>query len=292
MTEILAVLASFPTVVFTVLMVVCTLYWLMVIMGALDIDFLDFGDADVDGVAEGAAEGAAEGVVEGAAEGAAEGVIEGAAEGAAEGVIEGAAEGVAEGAAEAAAEGVAEGAAEGAAEAADGAAEAADGAEAHPGGVGAILTALRLRNAPVTVTFSFLVLTCWVLCMMATLWLSPIVSLSAALFGSLVLVGACIVAVPVTSAATAPLKRFFVVHQAPRRRTLIGKMCTVTTGRVDENFGHAEHDDGGAGMRLQVRTDAAGGLKKGQRALIVSYDKEREAFVVEPYDELIRGNGS
>ena len=84
-----------------------------------------------------------------------------------------------------------------------------------------------------------------------------------------------------------PFGRFFVVHQAPRRKSLYGKICVVTTGRVDEKFGQATCDDGGAGLLLQVRCDVMGRLKRGQKALIVDYDSDRDAFLVEPYDELL-----
>jgi len=89
MNEFLATTFSFPTVIFTVLLTVCCFYWLMVIVGALGIDALDF---DFDG-ADGAADGAIEGVADGVAEGAAEGTAEGAAKGATEGAVHSAAEG-------------------------------------------------------------------------------------------------------------------------------------------------------------------------------------------------------
>lgn len=71
MEEFLAVSLSYPTVIFTGLLVATFLYWLLVIVGALGIDVLD-ASAGHEGVAEGAAEGVAEGAAEGASEGASE----------------------------------------------------------------------------------------------------------------------------------------------------------------------------------------------------------------------------
>lgn len=84
MGEIFAVLLSFPAVVFTVLTALAMLYWIFVIVGAVDMDSLG-----------GAKEGVLEGAVKGAFEGAA-GVAKGGADAAVDGLT-GAAKGVAGG---------------------------------------------------------------------------------------------------------------------------------------------------------------------------------------------------
>lgn len=49
MEEFLQISLSFPTVVFTAILLVLGLYWFLVILGAIDLDFLDFDfDLDVD----------------------------------------------------------------------------------------------------------------------------------------------------------------------------------------------------------------------------------------------------
>ncbi|MCA9658802.1 MAG: DUF1449 family protein [Myxococcales bacterium] len=71
------ILFSYPVVVFTVGMAVVVAYWLLVVLGALGVEVLDF---DIDGVADGAVEAAAEGAIEGAGEAAAEALADGASE--------------------------------------------------------------------------------------------------------------------------------------------------------------------------------------------------------------------
>ena len=44
MDALLANLTAFPTVIFSVLMGIAVIYWLFVIVGALDIDLLHVGD--------------------------------------------------------------------------------------------------------------------------------------------------------------------------------------------------------------------------------------------------------
>jgi hypothetical protein len=65
MDQFLEIAFSLPTVLFTVGLGLAALYWVFVIVGALDLDV--FG---VDGVADGAADGAADGLVGGGLEGA------------------------------------------------------------------------------------------------------------------------------------------------------------------------------------------------------------------------------
>jgi membrane protein implicated in regulation of membrane protease activity len=47
MDHLLAALTAFPTVLFTPLLAVAVLYWLLVILGALDMDLFHLGDGDV-----------------------------------------------------------------------------------------------------------------------------------------------------------------------------------------------------------------------------------------------------
>jgi hypothetical protein len=255
MSEFLALITAFPTALFTVLMGVALLYWLMVILGALDIDILDADGAfeGADGAAEGAAEGALEGAVEGAAEGAAEGALEGAADGAADGVADG----------------------------------AADGTEGASGGLGGVLEALRLRNAPITVVFSMIVFFGWVLSMVGTAYLRPLLSaLPAWLLNTLLMVLSLLLGMLLASLASRPLRGVFRGQQGAGRSSLIGKVVLVDTGSVDERFGQARFDEEGTAHLVQIRCDVAG-LKRGDKALVVTYDKAKQAFIVEPYNDIL-----
>src|SRR5262245_49771973 len=98
MAHLTSLLLGFPTVLFTVLLGVSLIYWLFVVIGALDHDFLDPGHAGLhDGAVKGAVEGAVKGALEGAAKGVTEGAADAAADCAAEGATEGAHEGIDEG---------------------------------------------------------------------------------------------------------------------------------------------------------------------------------------------------
>ncbi|OIP44305.1 MAG: hypothetical protein AUK47_01090 [Deltaproteobacteria bacterium CG2_30_63_29] len=294
----------FPTVIFTVLFIIVLLYWLFVVFGAFDIDLFGGSDglveggaeAGAEGLAEGAAHGIAEGAAQGIAEGAAQGIAEGAAhgiaEGAAHGIAEGAANGIAEGAAHGLTEGVAEGAADGLGDGlSEGVAHGATEGGAHAAGHGAftgLLTALKLRSAPVTVVFSLIVLCGWVTSYVGTRVLQGSPALPTWLSGLLILLVALLVGVVVTSIVIRPLAPIFRTHPAAKPTDLIGKTCIVRTGRVDAKFGQARFENGGSSLIIDVRCEEANRLSAGKVALIIDFDEEREFYWVEPLEPMLR----
>jgi hypothetical protein len=230
MSQLLYIASSFPTVVWTVILGVALIYWVFVILGALDIDL--FGDADIDGVSEGGADGVAGGAGEGA--------------------------------------------------------DAADAADTGTGGGAGILAALGLRRVPLTVSVSFVVLFSWITCLLVLFyagdWLG---ALPRWLAGTLLLVASFLLAVPLASLASRPLAPLFQVHGAKRAADYIGSMCTVTTGRVDAKFGQALIEDGGDLLRISVCCDHENNLARHDKALIIDYDKERAAYLIEPMEAVM-----
>lgn len=248
MTEFLNAILAFPTVLFTIPLGVVVVYWLFVLLGALDINLL--GDADLDG------HGHADLHLDG----------HGHADGALDGHLDG--------------HGHADGHGHGG--------HGHDGhdhgdADGHEGGVAGLIQSLGLGGVPVTLMLSLLILTAWVFCIGGTEllgrdapdWqdnLAALLSLAAA--------------VPVTGFLIRPLRRLFATVPAPRHRDLLGKICTITTLRVDERYGQAEVEDGGAGLIVQVRSTDPGCLSRGDRAVI--FDYRDEVFHVAPMDERLR----
>jgi hypothetical protein len=230
------------------------LYWVFVIVGALDIDM--FGGDAAEGLLDAAAaKGQAAGGMFDAAAAKGEAV---------DGLLDAAA-------------------AKG--EAADG---LLDGPEAH-GGAEGLLHAINLRRAPVTVTFSLIVFFAWIFSFLAVTYLGPALGmvLPAVVFELLVIVASLLLALPLTSLATKPLEPIFRQRHGKSRIDYVGSVCRIQTGRVDTEFGQATVEDGGAGLIIQVR-DEGGALKRGDSALIIDYDREQEAYIVEAYDALLK----
>lgn len=258
---VLTIAASFPTLFFTVLLGISLVYWVFVLVGAVDLE----GGGAADGLA-------------GAGKGAVEGAMKGAFEGAAKGVLEGGVKGVLEG--------------KGAAlEALDAKAGAGDGFDVPDGGVLATLvSALRLKDAPITVVLSFFSLFGWTLSGLAMLTLTPMVSLPTWALGIPVLIGSAVASLVLTSLVVRPLAPLFATRHAKRHVHLVGRVAVVSTGRVDTTFGQATLEDGGAGLIIQVRADPSLGLKRGDRCLVT--EEENGVFRVEPMTDLLADPGA
>ena len=278
MEQFLQLALSFPTVIFSALLGLSLLYWMFVIVGAVDIDM--FGGAD--GAAEGAAEGATEGGIEGIKEGIAEGLKEGIAEGLKEGLFEGLKEGVAEGMAEGAGDGALEGAKAGMG-------ESTTDAVGHAGLLATIFGALKLRSAPVTVVTSIFLLFNWVLSSVTMHLGAPRLpdSVPEWALGLGVLTVGSVVSLLATSITVRPLAPVFKVHRTVGGDTLVGKELIIMTQTVDRRFGQARPADSKSDLILSVRCADPNSLTKGARALIIDYDKTHNIYHVEPMDVLL-----
>lgn len=227
MGEILRVLIAFPAAPFTVITLLAVMYWLFVIIGAIDMDAIG-------GAAKGAIEGAA-----GAAKGAFEGVA-GASKGAAEGLHDGGLD---------------------------------DVGDADAG----FLSFLRLKHAPVTIVISLFAI--------FGVLISGLYGLTFGIpsfvMGIPVFFGSVLISYLMTALAIRPIAPLFKSRPAAKTLDFVGKIATVSTGRVTDRFGQATLEDGGAGLILEVRGEATNSLKRGDRVVLVHWDAEKEVFEVE-----------
>jgi hypothetical protein len=164
-----------------------------------------------------------------------------------------------------------------------------DGADASGhGALAAIMSALHLRSVPATVVISFIITFSWLVSVVAMQLLDR---MAPALLGSLIKLGVLfssfVLALPLTSIAARPLAKVFAPKHAPVKSDFIGRTCVVRTGTVTEKFGEATLHDGGAGLVLRVRIEDGKQLGRGEQALIVDYDAERETYLVEPMRDVM-----
>ena len=254
MMEFLNLALTFPTVVFTGLLGLVMLYWLFVVLGALDIHMLEF---DLDGASEGVAEGAGEALHEGLSEAAHEALHEGLSEAAHEAAHEAAVE------------------------AGGGVLSALVG----------LMTALRLRSAPMTVVLSVLLVYVWLLTFMGMRWLSPLDFLPPAALGSLVVAASMVSSVLLTSLTVRPLGRLFVTHVHRGQETLVGREIVIMTQTVTARHGQGRLMGGGGELILATRCERENRLTKGDKALIIDYDKDQNVYHVEPMDAFVDVRG-
>lgn len=174
-----------------------------------------------------------------------------------------------------AAEGMVQGAAEGAAE---GLTQGVDGVADHEGCLG-------LGGVPTIITMSAFTLFGWLGSYFGSSFVDGL-DVAASLAGFTPLVvgsGAVGVSLVATSISLRPLKKVFRLPPVTANTDLIGKVCTVTTLRVDSKFGQAEVvDDDRATILIQARSRDANTLTRGQKALIFDYDPQTQVFFVAP----------
>lgn len=247
MAAVLGVIAAFPTVLFTVPMGVVVLYWLMVILGALHVNILGAGEG-LDGA--GHQLGAGSGV---------------------------------------------DGPPSLSLPSGDGGLDAPEGdldldlPDGDQGGAADAFATLKLRSVPMTVAISLLVTFAW----LSSIGLELAVSRYApGLAGTgskvAILAASPLVSLFLSSLSIRPLAPLFAVHNAAGNSDLIGKVVTIRTGSVDKGFGEATlQEGGGSDFVLRVRVDEESTLSRGDQALIVAWDEEREAFTVAPMDDVL-----
>lgn len=201
---------SFPTVVFTIGLGIVLLYWVFVLVGALDIDL--FGDADISGAGKGAAEGL-------------------------------------------------------------------KGMKVDVDG-GGLWAGLGLSKVPITISVSVIFFVCWLLSLLAMQYAHELLG-TASWVAPAVLPATLVVGIPISGLLVRPLGNVFELREGKSNRDYVGHTCTITTGHVDEDFGQATVEDGGTVLVIPVRCDRSG-LKRNDKALIIDFDSQRQAYVVEP----------
>lgn len=159
----------------------------------------------------------------------------------------------------------------------------ADGGSADGGGfLSTILQSFDLHHMPITVVVTVIALIGWATSGIATTLTTSSGGSAGMLVGIFIALGAFVFSVFMAGRVGRLLRPFFVAALPVRRADLIGRICTVRTGRVDRSFGQAEVDDAESGNHtIQVRCNIENELSAGSQALIVDVDKEGR-FVVSP----------
>lgn len=231
MTELLDASMAFPSVVLTILVGITFLYWIFVILGALDIDILQGADADFGDVGDVGDAGDAGEAGEGEGDG-----------------------------------------------------------DGSPAEASTFLKPLGLKRVPVTISLTFVFVFSWAICLLAMHYLAPWVpeGLLRWVFAFGVLLASLIFSLPLTAIAITPIAPAFVISLVKRRRDNVGETCTISTGRVDSNFGQAKITRDGAELVIPVRCDEDKAFERNDKALVIDYDDNRNAYLIEPLPDALK----
>jgi Protein of unknown function (DUF1449) len=215
MDEFLRALMSGGVAPYTALLIATGLYWLLVILGAVDLDILHLSH-EVDGHGHGHGHG-----------------------------------------------------------------PAGDGDGHHPHWFSGFFEFLSLGRVPLTVILSILFFSAWAVAMVLALfgWWWPVV-----------LVGAWLIAVPMTGVACRPLRVVFssLDRGVKAGISLLGREAHITSATCDASFGTATCLVDDAEMLLDVvaiRPELR--FRRDQPVIIVDYDPERERYLVGPAVHLL-----
>lgn len=153
--------------------------------------------------------------------------------------------------------------------------------EADIGGMPALLARLRLDGVPLPLILSVLSLLAWLGCYFTDYFLLRHLPADALrwLFGAGTVIGAFVVATPLTGLILAPLRGLFAKLPAVDSVSLLGRVAVVRSPEVSLANGQAEIDDGGAGLILQVRAEP-GQFRRGDRVVLVDYLATQNAYRV------------
>jgi hypothetical protein len=163
----------------------------------------------------------------------------------------------------------------------------ADGDSSDIGHIASYVVAFGLNGVPFSVAVSLLVLVSWTVCCLGGEWLLPLVPTMPLklLAGTVLLVASAVIAIPITAVAIRPLRGLFVSHTAVSNAALVGQVCRVVTGVVNEKDGRAEVARRGASLNIRVWAAVPNTLKRGSQALILEYDEVAGRYLVAAHDD-------
>ncbi len=141
---------------------------------------------------------------------------------------------------------------------------------------------LSLNGVPFTIILSFISLIGWMISYTFTRFLilpvdNPLVKF---IIGVVVFFITLFLSVLITAQIIKPLRRFFGNSFTTDYSRIIGRVLTVRTSRVDETFGQATLQDGGAGLILKVRALDGETYNKGDKVIAFEYLKEKNIYRV------------
>jgi len=214
-------ISSFPTAIFTFLLAVVTLYWVVAVLGLVDIDVLDFDIPDADGSL-----GAN-----------------------------------------------------------------VDTDVSIPDALAGLMLKIGLYGVPITIIISFISLFGWLICYYMVHVLAGVLpdGLLRYLIGTPILLVALFLSMMITAFIIKALRPLFKKAQQHTDKLVLGQTVVVRTSKVNNSFGEAILDDGGAGLILKIRSTGEQVFARGDRVVLLEYMKDENTYRVISEDEFKGG---
>ena len=151
-----------------------------------------------------------------------------------------------------------------------------------PDALAGLMLKFGLHGVPVTIIISFISLFGWLISYYLVHFLMPFEPghLLRYVLGLVVLLAALYISVMITAQVIKPLRKLFKSVNRHTTKEVLGQTVIVRTSRVDDNFGEAVLEDGGAGLILKVRSRNDQIFCKGDQVVLLEYEKEKNIYFV------------
>jgi hypothetical protein len=154
-------------------------------------------------------------------------------------------------------------------------------------GIDGFFIGAGIAGMPNLISISLMVLSAWLFSLFGTYYV--VLSLSNPwwqfLAGAVILFICLWLSAHVAVFLLYPLRGLFALDEGDYHsvQRLIGQTCEISTLAVDENYGQAIFEDhSGTSLVLSVRANTPNNLKKGAKALIVSYEASGHCYQITP----------
>jgi Protein of unknown function (DUF1449) len=148
--------------------------------------------------------------------------------------------------------------------------------------VSGLLMKLGLNGVPLTIVITFIALIGWAISSLLSRYLGEIFGYGWVhyLTGVPIFLGSLYIAVLTTAQIIKPLRVFFSRIDQNVQKKVLGQTAIVRSSRVDNDFGEAFLDDGGAGLILKVRTRGEDIFSHGDKVVLLDYDANTNSYKV------------
>jgi hypothetical protein len=155
--------------------------------------------------------------------------------------------------------------------------------DTHVGWFGLMLAYFNVGAVPFMIVLSFVALFLWIGAILGNHYLGG----GNAWMGLALFLPNLLVSLYLAKWVTNPLKWVFreQKNEVESNHGLVGRTCTVVLPVHDSKIGQAEVAiQRGAPLLLTVKTTLGNRLTRGEKGLIIDYDKNAHTYLIEPYD--------
>ncbi len=155
----------------------------------------------------------------------------------------------------------------------------------HHGFFHGLSESLAIGTVPTTIVLSSISSFGWISSVISELTFAGFARelISPILYGILAFVATFLFAVWITTLVVRPLKPIFHTHTEHGHHYLVGQLAKITSSKVTDNFGLAAID--GKDLILNVICKDQNALTEGDEVSIVSYNEEKNHYIVAPLHE-------